>query len=138
MKDLALRALDLVSRPGTTYADVRAIESREREITTKNGKPGHVASAESQGIGIRVLANGSWGFAATDDLTARGIESAATLALEIARSGAVACKHPVTLVPEEKYEAVWASPIQIDPFSVSIDRQLATLLTADSVLRLTK
>ena len=137
MKDLALRALDLVSRPGTTYADVRAIDSREREITTKNGKPGHVASADSSGLGIRVLADGSWGFAATDDLTKGGIESAATLALEIARSGAAAQKHPVTLAPEEKYEAVWESPIQVDPFSISIDRQLATLLTVDSVLRLT-
>jgi TldD protein len=135
MKDLALRALDLVSRPGTTYADVRAIDSREREITTKNGKPGHVAGAESQGIGIRVLAEGSWGFAATDDLTKGGIESAATLALEIARSGAAAQKHPVTLAPEEKYEAVWAAPIQVDPFSVSIDRQLGTLLAVDSMLR---
>src|SRR5215471_11780702 len=135
MKDLALRALDLVSRPGTTYADVRAIVSREREITTKNGKPGHVASADSTGLGIRVLADGSWGFAATDDLTKGGIESAATLALEIARSGATARKHPVALAPEEKYEAVWAAPIQVDPFSVSIDRQLGTLLAVDSILR---
>jgi TldD protein len=138
MKDLALRALDLVSGPGTDYADVRVIESRERELTTKNGKPGHVASAESEGLGIRVLAEGNWGFAATDDLTKEGIESTAALALEIARSGAAARKHPVTLAPEEKYEAVWTAPIQIDPFSVSIDRQLATLLTVDSVLRLTK
>ena len=72
MKDLALRALDAVARRGVTYADVRAVDSREREISTKNGKAGHVSSAESQGIGIRVLAHGCWGFAATDDLTADG------------------------------------------------------------------
>jgi TldD protein len=138
MKDLALRALDLVSGPGTAYADVRAIESHERELTTKNGKPGHVAGAESQGLGIRVLAAGSWGFAATDDLTPEGIESAAGLALEIARSGAAAQKLPITLAPEEKHEAVWVSPIRIDPFSISIDRQLDTLLSVDAVLRLTK
>ena len=64
MKDLALRALDAVARRGVTYADVRAVDSREREISTKNGKTGHVSSAESQGIGIRVLAHGCWGFAA--------------------------------------------------------------------------
>ncbi|HTS62519.1 MAG TPA: TldD/PmbA family protein [Candidatus Acidoferrales bacterium] len=138
MKDLALRALDLVSGRGTEYADVRAIETRERELTTKNGKPGHVAGAESAGLGIRVLAGGSWGFAATDDLTPGGIEAASALAVEIARSGAAACKQPAALAPEEKYEAVWVSPIKIDPFSVSIDSQLATLLSADSVLRLTK
>jgi TldD protein len=135
MKDIALRALDLVSRPGTAYADVRAIESREREITTKNGKPGHVASAESQGVGIRVLAGGSWGFAATDDLSPAGIESAAALALEIAHSGRAAQKHAVALAPEEKYEAEWVAPVKIDPFSISIDTQLATLLVVDGMLR---
>jgi len=135
MKEFALRALDLVSGRDTEYADVRAIGTRERELTTKNGKPGHVANSESAGLGIRVLAGGSWGFAATDDLTPRGIESAAALAVEIARSGAAARKHPVALAPEDKYEAVWVSPIQIDPFTVSIDRQLATLLSVDSTVR---
>ena len=70
MKDLALSALDAVARHGVTYADARALEIREREVTTKNGKAGHVSSSESMGIGIRVLANGCWGFAATDRLTA--------------------------------------------------------------------
>src|SRR4051812_13333136 len=114
MKDLALRALDAVAGRGVTYADVRAVDSQEREISTKNGKVGHVSRAESQGIGIRVLAQGCWGFAATDDLTADGIEKAAALALEIARAGTAARTHEVALAPEEKYEAVWASPMEID------------------------
>src|SRR5271165_7182435 len=100
MKQLALGALDLAARHGVSYADVRAIESREREVTTKNGKPGHVSSSESQGIGIRVLASGCWGFAATDDLTVRGLEAAAALAVEIARSGTAAKKGDVALAPE--------------------------------------
>jgi TldD protein len=107
MKDLALRALDAVARRGVTYADVRAVDSRRRDISTKNGKTGHVSSDESRGIGIRVLAHGCWGFAATDNLTAAGIESAAALALEIARAGTLARKSEVTLAPEAKYQAVW-------------------------------
>src|SRR5260370_18586437 len=135
MKDLALRALDAVAGRGVTYADVRAVDSREREIATKNGKVGHVSSAESQGIGIRVLAQGCWGFAATDDLTADGIESAAALAMEIARAGTAARTHEVALAPEEKYEAVWASPMRVDPFTVPVDRNLAVLLAIDKELR---
>ena len=135
MKDLALRALDLVTRRGVTYADVRAIESRERDVTTKNGKAGHMSSSESMGLGIRVLASGCWGFAATDNLTAEGIEAAATLALEIARSGSLAKKRDIVLAPEEKYEATWESPILTDPFSISADRNLATLLAVDAELR---
>src|SRR2546423_12520009 len=135
MKDLALRALDAVTRPGVTYADVRAIESRERDISTKNGKAGHVGSSESFGVGIRVLAFGCWGFAATDDLTGEGVESAATLALEIARAGTAARRGGVTLAPEEKHEATWVSPLRIDPFSIPVDRNLAVLLAVDEELR---
>src|SRR3954447_3500724 len=102
MKDLALRALDATARRGVQYADVRAVDAREREISTKNGKPGHVASSESQGVGIRVLREGCWGFAATDDLTADGIEAAASLAVEIARASGAARKHEVVLAPEGK------------------------------------
>jgi TldD protein len=135
MKDLALRALDAVARRGVTYADARAIESREQEITTKNGKAGHVASNESVGIGIRVLVSGCWGFAATDELTSEGVEAAAQLALEIARASTAARKREVSLAPEEKYEATWVSPFSIDPFSVPVDQKLGVLLAVDAELR---
>ena len=135
MQQLALEALDLVLQPDVTYADVRVIESRERELSTKNGRPGQVASAESLGLGIRVLAAGCWGFAATDDLTKTGIESAARLAVEIARSSALAKKREITLAPEKKYEAVWISPCRIDPFSVSVEEQLGLLTEVDAALR---
>jgi TldD protein len=135
MKDLARRALDLVARRGVTYADVRVIETRDREVSTKNGKAGHMSSSESMGLGIRVLASGCWGFAATDDLTKDGIESAATLALEIARSGNAAKKQDIVLAPEEAHEATWVSPIRIDPFTIPADQNLAVLLAVDAAIR---
>ncbi|HUA17128.1 MAG TPA: TldD/PmbA family protein [Bryobacteraceae bacterium] len=137
MKQLALEALDSALRPGVTYADVRAIEAQERELATKNGKPGQVSAAESAGIGIRVLADGCWGFAATDDLTADGVQAAAALAVEIARSSALAKKHEVVLAPEDKHEASWVSPCQIDPFSVSVEEQLGLLMAVDNEIRRT-
>ena len=135
MKQLALEALDSAQRPGVTYADVRVIESRDRELGTKNGKPGQVSSDESVGIGIRVLADGCWGFAATDDLTRAGVESAAALAVDIARSSALAKKHDVMLAPEAKHEATWVSPCRIDPFTVSVEEQLSLLTAVDEELR---
>jgi TldD protein len=135
MKDLALRALDAVSKRGVSYADVRVIETRDREITTKNGKPAHVGSGESVGIGIRVLAFGCWGFASTDELSNEGIEACAARAYDIARSGTAAKKQDIVLAPEEKFEAAWVSPIDVDPFLVPVDRQLATLLAVDTELR---
>ena len=102
------------------------MEIRDREVSTKNGKTGHVSSGISMGLAIRVLADGCWGFAATDELTRDGIHAAAALALEIARSGALAKKQDVTArARSQKYEATWVSPIEIDPFSIPVDRNVA-------------
>jgi TldD protein len=63
------------------------------------------------------------------------VETAAALALEIARAGTLAKKGDVVLAPEEKYEATWVSPCAIDPFTIPVDRNLATLLEVDRELR---
>jgi TldD protein len=135
MKEIALNALDAVARRGAGYADARAMETIERDVATKNGKAANVSSSVSRGVGIRVLASGCWGFAATDDLTSDGIEACAQLALDIAHSGAVAKKQDVALAPEDKYVAEWVSPCRIDPFSIPVDQNLGLLLAVDAELR---
>jgi TldD protein len=135
MKRTAQLALDAAARRGAGYADVRVVESRDRSLGTKNGKVAHLSTAESLGAGVRVLLEGCWGFAATDDLSPEGVESAAALAVDIARAGAAARGNPVTLAPEERHEAVWTSPCRVDPFEVAVERQLDLLLAVDAELR---
>ena len=135
MKRIATRALEAVLRDGVSYADVRVVERRERYVSTKNGKIGQLSSAESLGAGIRVLAGGCWGFAATDELSGAGLERAAALAVEIARSSATAKKTDVVLAPEDAYQAVWNSPCVMDPFTVSVEENLNLLLAVDAELR---
>jgi TldD protein len=135
MLALATKALEAATKPGVSYADVRVVDYRDRSLSTKHGRPGSIMSSESIGAGIRVLANGCWGFAATDDLTPEGVQSAAALAIAIARSSAMARKHDVVLAPEDSYVAIWSSPCHIDPFSISVDEQLGYLLKVDAELR---
>jgi TldD protein len=135
MKDIARQALDSALHRGVAYADVRVVESKERALTTKNGKPGHIASSESMGLGVRVIVDGCWGFAATDDLTKAGIEAAAALAGSIARASGLAKKRDIELAPEGQYEATWVAACEIDPFSVSVEEQLGLLLAVDAELR---
>jgi TldD protein len=135
MKTLAQNALDAAVRHRVSYADVRVIDAQERNVATKNGKIGDVSSSTSLGLGIRVLDRGCWGFSATDDLTPGGIEAAATLAVEIARSSSVAKKRDIELAPEDRYVADWVSPCLIDPFSIGVDHNLALLLAIDAELR---
>src|ERR1051326_1297495 len=135
MLEVAMNALDAAMAPGVSYGDVRVIESKDRNLSTKNGHPGSVSSAESIGAGIRLIADGCWGFAATDDLSPTGIHAAAALAVSIARASAMAKKRDVSLAPEDKYESTWSSECRIDPFSMPVDEQLAYLLKVDGELR---
>lgn len=135
MRDIALKALDTVLAAGASYADVRVIESRDRHITTKNEKIGQIVAAESLGAGIRVIASGCWGFAATDDLTNEGIDRAARLAVSIARAGTLAKKANVQLAPEQAHQGTWVSHSEIDPFSISVEQQAGLLLQVDKELK---
>lgn len=135
MREIAERALDAVTRRGVSYADVRVVEHRDRHVSTKNGKMGSVSASESTGAGVRVVAGGCWGFAATDDLSREGIARAAAQAVEIAHASALARKKDVALAPEQKYEAVWVSPCAVDPFSIPVEENLGLLLAVDAELR---
>ena len=135
MKDRAKWALDTAAARGASYADVRVVDARYRNLSTKNGKVGSVSESESLGLGVRVLAEGAWGFASTDQLTREQIDSTAARAVSIARASARVKKKDIALAPEQKITAVWATPIEKDPFAVSLDDMLKLLFRADEELR---
>ncbi len=135
MREYAEKALDYLDRREVQYADVRLVDSRERTISTKNGEMGTAASEESLGIGIRVLVQGCWGFASTDDLSSDSLAATAKRAVEIARSSALAKKSDVILAAEEKQVVSWSSPFRVDPFSTSVEDNLRLLLDADKEMR---
>src|SRR5258706_12199310 len=90
MWDLCTHSLAISKVRGASYADVRVMHLRQRDLTTKNGQVGTLAQSESIGIGIRVLANGAWGFASTDRLTRDGVAACAAQAGFIAEGSAPA------------------------------------------------
>ena len=135
MRDFAHRALDTAQARGASYADVRVIGIRQRYLSTKNGHPAQVREAESFGLGIRVIAEGAWGFSATDDLNRPSVDRTAAQAVAIARASALAKKDDVRLAPEEKIVDRWASPCRIDPFSVPVSTCVDLLLKVDAELR---
>ena len=138
MREYADAILGLLDRREVSYADVRVIESRERTITTKNGKMGSAAADASLGLGVRVIVNGCWGFAAADDLSRDSLAAVAKRAVEIARASGKAKKEDVVLADEPVANVTWVSPCQIDPFSTSIEANLDLLLRADAEMRAVK
>src|SRR5580692_6053321 len=138
MYDLAIAALDTAKLRGSSYADVRVMHLRQRDLTTKNGQVGTLAQSESIGLGIRVLANGAWGFASTDRLTREGVSACAAQAVAIAKASALAKRQDVVMVAEEAYVDSWQSPFRKDPFEIPLETQLALLLAADAEMRRVK
>src|SRR5438128_5572516 len=135
MKDVANWALNVATMRSATYADARIADDRSRALATKNGKIGSASDSESLGIGVRVIANGACGFAASDNMSREAVEAAAARAVEIAQASAKVKQHDVQLAPEEPHIAEWTSPCQIDPFATSVDQNLELLLKIDSELR---
>jgi len=135
MREITGWALNFAKQRGASYADARVVDHRSRALSTKNGKVGGASDAESLGFGMRVLADGAWGFAASDDLSRAAVESTAARAVEIARASARVKQQDVRLAGEKPAIADWTTPHKIDPFSISVEQNLDLLLKIDSELR---
>src|SRR5271163_2901781 len=138
MWDLCTNALDTARLRGATYADVRLMHLRQRDLTTKNGQVGTLTQSESIGMGIRALANGAWGFASTDRMTREGVAACAAQAVSIAKASALAKREELVLADESAYVDSWQSPFRKDPFEIPLETQLELLLAADAEMRRVK
>ena len=132
-KQLADIALNAARSKGATYTDVRIGRYRNQFIITREDKVLNTVDTESYGIGIRVIAGGCWGFAATDKLDHDGIAQAAELAVSIARENARLLTEPVQLAPQKGYgEVSWKTPIVNNAFEVPIKEKAELLLAANA------
>jgi TldD protein len=138
MWDLSTHAMDTAQFRGASYADVRVMHLRQRDLTTKNGRVGTLAQSESIGLGIRVLANGAWGFSSTDRLTREDVAACAAQAVSIAKASALAKRGDVVMAAEGAYIDSWQSPFRKDPFEIPLETQLDLLLAADAAMRCVK
>ncbi|RMH70525.1 MAG: TldD/PmbA family protein [Gemmatimonadetes bacterium] len=138
MKDLLKHALDVAQVNGATYADIRIVDHEIQTINVKNGAVGALRHRTDYGFGVRVIANGAWGFASSDEMTKAEIERVAALAVKIAKASALAGGRNVVLSPLDPVEDVWANPYDIDPFSVSLEDKIELMLKADAEMRTVK
>jgi len=138
MKDLAARALDTAKARGATYADVRLVHFGSESISVKNGRVEALAMGESQGFGVRVIADGAWGFASSGHVTAREMDRVATLAVRTARAAARVKQTDVDIGPPFPAVGRYRTPFQIDPFSVSLEDKISLLMASDEAMRRVK
>ena len=131
-KALADVALNAATKAGASYADVRIGRYLNQFITTRDLNVENVANTESAGVGVRVIANGAYGFAATSDMSNDGIANAARQAVAIAKANAKLQSEPVRLAPVKGVgEVSWNTPIKKDWRTVPIKEKADLLIAAN-------
>jgi len=110
------------------YADLRFIQTEEENIKAENGILSFYNVSTNRGVGIRVLVNGAWGFAASNNLSRTSLLETANTALKIAQASALVKKGEVRLAPEKKHLATYITPIIKDPFQVSPSEKIDLLV----------
>ncbi|MDB5128942.1 MAG: TldD protein [Mucilaginibacter sp.] len=132
-KELADAGLNAAKSAGASYADVRIGRYLNQFVITRENRVLNVANTESYGIGIRVIANGCWGFAATNEVTKEGIAKTAQRAVAVAKANAKLGSAPVQLAPQKGYgEVSWKTPIEKNAFEVPIKEKVDLLLGANA------
>ncbi len=130
MADIALNA---AKGKGATYVDVRIGRYLNQFISTRDKRVENIANTESYGMGIRVIVNGCWGFAATDDLSTDNIAKTAALAVQLAKVNSKLIEEPVKLAPQKGYgEVSWKTPIEINPLDIPIKDKIDLLLSVNN------
>ena len=132
-KQMADIALNAAKAKGATYADVRIGRYLNQVVATRDARVENVANSESYGLGVRVLANGSWGFAATNNMDNDSIAKAAELAVAIAKGNSKLMSEPVQLAPQKGFgEVSWKTPLEVNAFEVPIPQKVELLLSVNS------
>jgi len=130
MADIALNA---AKAKGASYADARIGRYLNQFITAQEKRISNVVNTESYGIGIRVIANGTWGFAATSDMSIDSIARTAEKAVMVAQANSKFQTDPVQLAPVKGVgEVSWKTPIVKNALEVPIKEKVDMLLEVNN------
>jgi TldD protein len=134
LRDLTQRALETCSSEGASYADIRIVTVKDQDITIKNGNIDVLNLSTIKGYGIRVIANGGWGFAGSYDFDSKEVERVAKLAVRIGKASGSTRKTPVELAEIKAVEDRYETRVKKDPFSIPVEEKLEVLGTAEKRL----
>lgn len=126
--EVAEVALAQAVKLGASYADIRINRYRRESIATRERQVQNVSRSTSYGLGLRVLVNGTWGFAASNIVDAVSARAAAEQAVAIARANAALTTRKVVLANADQVVTTWANPIKRDPFEVPLETKTAFLM----------
>jgi TldD protein len=133
VRALADWALEAARAAGASYADVRIADYRTQSLRTREARVVSVTDDTSRGFGVRVIARGTWGFAASSELTREEVVRVARQAVAMAQTNSALQREPVQLARGERHVAVYRTPLRRDAFSVSLEEKVQRLLSINAL-----
>src|SRR5688500_14592105 len=128
MREAAAAALQAAQEAGAAHADVRVERLRGQDLDLRNGRLERLTDAVTVGLAVRVVADGTWGFTSSPDVTVDEAVRLARQAVEVARTSRPLNTEPVELADEPTYaDVTWVSEYDVDPFSVDPTEKVALL-----------
>jgi TldD protein len=126
---LADAALSRARQLGVQHADFRLESVRDARIAVRDGELEGAQDASDTGLAVRVVHEGTWGFAAGVDLTPEAAARVAELAVEVARVSKPISTEEIELADEPVYpDETWLSSYDINPFDLPESRRVALLV----------
>ncbi|MEB3186258.1 MAG: TldD/PmbA family protein [bacterium] len=138
MRDLIHAALNQAQLAGASYADIRIVQRVVESMTLRDGDLQGIPTRTTLGFGVRVLADGSWGFAASHDLDLEEVCRVAREAVAIARAAARVQRRPVDLGTPVNVRGHYRTAVLEDPFRVPLAEKLDLLTAAEAEMRAVK
>ena len=130
---IATNGLTAISTSKAEYGDIRYEILEDQNLSYSDGSPDPIENSISAGWSVRLLINGAWGFAASDD-PRLPIEKLVQRAAEIAKASARVMKEPVVLSPRAAQTGEHITPHKIDPFSVPLKEKIDWLAHLDAAI----
>jgi TldD protein len=119
LRRLADAALQRARELGAEHADFRLERVRAETLRLYDARLEGSIDADDLGYAVRVVKNGTWGFAAGIELTPDAAAVVAEQAIEVAVVAAAVNREPIELAPEPVHaDVTWVSAYEIDPFTV--------------------
>jgi TldD protein len=131
MRDLAMRALDTAKQRGASYADVRIVRFKSESVVVRDKNVEALTADESLGFGVRVIVDGYWGFAASHKMTLEQASETAAEAVRVAKASSRVRGPRADIGPPQSASGFYRTPVQKDPFAVSLDDKITLLLRAN-------
>ncbi|HEX6527451.1 MAG TPA: TldD/PmbA family protein [Streptosporangiaceae bacterium] len=128
LRELADAALTQAKALGAQHADFRVERIRHQQLKLSDTSLQRLFDADDNGLAVRVIVDGTWGFGSTVDLTPEAAAKAARQAVEVANVAAAVNTEPIELAPEPGYgDVTWVSSYEIDPLEVPAADKIALL-----------